>query len=97
VFTDQQRRRLAAKAKALGRKILDEATIVMPDTVLAWHRRLIVQKYDGSGRRQPGRPRNADGIERQVVRITEENRARGVSSIQGTARNASQFIVNDGS
>jgi hypothetical protein len=36
-FTDQQRRRLAAKAKALGRKILDEATIVMPDTVLAWH------------------------------------------------------------
>jgi hypothetical protein len=47
-FTDDQRRRLAAKAKGLGRKILAEvATIVTPETLLAWHRRLIAQKYDG--------------------------------------------------
>ena len=41
-LTDDQRRRLAVKGKALGRKILgDVATIVTPDTILAWYRRLI--------------------------------------------------------
>jgi len=44
-FNDDQRRRLAAKAKGLGRKLLREvATIVTPETLLAWHRRLIAQK-----------------------------------------------------
>ena len=72
-FTDEQRRRLAAKAKGLGRKVLEEvATIVTPDTLLAWHRRLIAQKYDGSGHRQPGRPRKADELEGLVVRMAEE-------------------------
>src|SRR5215831_4235399 len=48
-FNDDQRRRLAAKAKGVGRKLLREvATIVTPETLLAWHRRLIAQKYDGS-------------------------------------------------
>src|SRR5580765_5259292 len=56
-FTDAQRRRLAAKAKTLGRRVLrDLVTIVTPDTLLAWHRTLIPRKYDGSGRRGPGRP-----------------------------------------
>ena len=41
-FNDDQRRRLAAKAKKLGRKILAQiATIVTPQTLLAWHRKLI--------------------------------------------------------
>ena len=45
-FTDDQRRRLAAKGKPLGRKVLDTiATIVTPDTILAWHRRLIAAKW----------------------------------------------------
>ena len=40
-LTDDQRRRLAVKAKGLGRKLLvDMATIVTPETLLAWHRRL---------------------------------------------------------
>ena len=38
-FTDDQRRRLAAKAKGLGRKVLLQLnTIVTPETLLAWHR-----------------------------------------------------------
>src|ERR1700690_1366455 len=57
-FNDDQRRRLAAKAKGLGRKILAEiATLVTPETLLAWHRKLIAQKYDGTAQRGPGRPR----------------------------------------
>ena len=38
-LTDDQRRRLAAKGKALGRRLLGTvATIVTPDTILRWHR-----------------------------------------------------------
>jgi hypothetical protein len=50
-FTDDQRRRLAAKAKELGRKLLVELGTIC-DT-RAWHRRLIAQKYDGSKKRGP--------------------------------------------
>jgi putative transposase len=54
-LNDDQRRRLAAKAKGLGRKLLaDVATIVTPETLWAWHRKLIAQKYDGSGKRGSG-------------------------------------------
>jgi len=53
-FNDDQRRRFAAKAKGLGRKILVEvATIVTPKTLLAWHRKLIANKYDPTARRGP--------------------------------------------
>ena len=63
-FNDDQRRRLAARAKDLGSKALREvATIVTPETLLAWHRRLIVQKYDGSGKRGCARPRKSAEIE----------------------------------
>ena len=63
-LNDDQRRRLAAKAKGLGRKLLAEmATIVTPETLLAWHRKWIAQNYDGSVKRGPGRPRTADEIE----------------------------------
>src|SRR5437660_4015213 len=59
-FSDDQRRRLAARAKKVGRKLLnDVAAIVTPETLLAWHRRLIAKKYDGSANRRPGRPRPA--------------------------------------
>ena len=45
-LNDNQRRRLAGKAKRLGRKMLAAfATIVTPETLLAWHRKLIAQKY----------------------------------------------------
>jgi|SRR5215468_1313781 len=48
-FTDDQRRRLAAKARTLGRRLLREvASVVTPDTLLAWHRTLIAAQYDGS-------------------------------------------------
>src|SRR5438270_13220584 len=57
-FTDDQRRRLAVKAKGLGRKLLAEvATIVTPETLLAWHRKLIARKYDGSAKKAAGRHR----------------------------------------
>jgi len=87
-LNDDQRRRLAAKAKGLGRKLLAEvATIVTPETLLGWHRKLIALKYDGSGKRKPGRPRTAGEIEGLVVRMAEENRNWGYRRIQGALSN----------
>jgi putative transposase len=54
-LNDDERRRLASKAKVLGRRLLAEvATIITPETLLAWHRKLVAQKYDGSGKRGRG-------------------------------------------
>jgi putative transposase len=87
-FNDDQRRRLAARAKGLGSKLLREvATIVTPETLLAWHRRLIAQKYDGSGKRGCGRPRKSVQIEDLVVRLAKENRSWGYRRIQGALSN----------
>src|SRR3982750_1160544 len=83
-FNNDQRRRLAARAKGLGRKLLTEvASIVTPETLLAWHRKLIAQKYDGSRQRGPGRPRTVGEIEALVVRLAEENRNWGYRRLQG--------------
>ena len=49
LLSDDQRRLLAVKGKALGRKTMMElTTIVTPDTILRWHRRLIAEKWDYS-------------------------------------------------
>jgi len=87
-FNDDQRRRLAVRAKGLGRKLLAEvATLVTPDTLLVWHRKLIAQKYDGRNKRGRGRPRTGEEIEALVVRMAEENRAWGYRRIQGAISN----------
>ena len=50
-LTDDQRRRLAAKGQRLGRQVLRQvATIVTPDTILRWYRRLIAQKWTSESR-----------------------------------------------
>ena len=46
-FTDAERALLARNAKAVGRKaLLKLDTIVSPDTLLRWHRRLVAQKWN---------------------------------------------------
>ncbi len=74
-LTDDQRRRLAIKGKALGRARLAElATIVTPDTILRWHRTLIARKWDFSARRgSPGRPATERTIAELTVRMAREN------------------------
>jgi putative transposase len=87
-FTDAERRRLAVAAKAVGRKALFTIdTIVTPDTLLRWHRNLIAQKYDGSSRRGPGRPRKSAEIEQLVVTMAKENPRWGYTRIRGALFN----------
>ncbi len=87
-LSDDQRCRLAVKAKKLGRQALTEvASLVTPDTLLRWHRKLISRKYDGSQRRGPGRPRVMEQIRELVVRLAQENNTWGYSRIRGTLAN----------
>ncbi len=87
-FTDDERRRLAAKAKKLGRKALhDLETIVTPDTLLAWHRKLIARKYDGRGKRGLSRPRTESDVRELVVRLALENAGWGHTKIRGALAN----------
>src|SRR5689334_10911920 len=95
-FIGDQRRRLAAKAKGLGRKILaDLATIVTPETLMAWHRKLIAQKYDGSSFRIPGRRRTAEEIADLVVRMGKENSSWGYRRIQGALANLGHLLAHN--
>ncbi len=103
-FTDRQRRRLAVKAKAIGRKRLFEiGTLVTPDTLFRWHRELIAKKYDGSDSRRPGRPRTALDIEELVLLMARDNPRWGYTRIRGAlfnlgheiARNAIKRILLD--
>jgi transposase InsO family protein len=93
-FSDDQRRRLAAKAKKMSRKLINQiATIVTPETLLAWHRRLIAKKYDGSAKRGPGRPQTAADIVALVTRMAEENRSWGYRRIQGALSNLGHVLA----
>src|SRR5262244_3950327 len=58
-LSDGERKTLAAIGQKVGKKTLQEvATIVKPDTILGWHRRLVAQKFDGfTQRKAPGRPK----------------------------------------
>src|SRR5213595_1368193 len=73
-FTDAERALLARKAKAVGRKALLELdTIVSPDTLLRWHRRLVAQKWNFVERRGVGRPGVMRHIADLIVRMAQEN------------------------
>ena len=89
LLTDDQRRLLAVKGKALGRKALMElTTIVTPDTILRWHRTLVAQKWDYSRRRKPvGRPRVGKEIVDLVLQFARENPSWGYDRIQGALAN----------
>ena len=83
-FSDDQRRRLAAKGHALGRRVLREfEPIVTPDTILRWHRELIARKYDGSAMRGPGRPPVGKEKRALVVRMAGENESWGYARLVG--------------
>src|SRR5437667_5348648 len=74
-LSDGERKTLAEMGQKLGKKALAEvATIVKPDTILAWHRTLVAQKFDGSQQRQsPGRPTIGQELEALIVRMAQDN------------------------
>jgi putative transposase len=88
-LNNAERIRLAEIGKRLGRKALAEvAQIVSPETILAWHRRLVARKFDGTkGREGRGRPTIPDELMAMVVKVAEENRTWGYDRIVGAMKN----------
>jgi putative transposase len=95
-LSDGERKTLAEIGKKLGQKALEEvAHIVKPDTILAWHRKFVAQKFDGSQQRTTlGRPRIDAELEALVVRMARENRSWGYDRIVGALANLG-YTVSD--
>src|SRR6478752_2905358 len=90
-LTDDDRRRLAARAYRVGREALrDIATIATPDTVLRWHRQLIARKWTYG--QKAGRRVVFHEIRRLVVRMAEENPTWGYTRIQGALKNVGHRV-----
>jgi transposase InsO family protein len=93
-LSDGERKTLAELGKQLGRQALVEvATIVKPETILAWHRTLVAKKFDGSPQRKaPGRPMIDPEVEALVMRMARENRSWGYDRIVGALANLGYTI-----
>jgi transposase len=88
-LSDGDRRALAELGQKLGKKALEEvATLVKPDTILAWHRKFASQQGgDVKPCQSVGRPRIDQEIETLVVRMARENRSWGYDRIVGALAN----------
>jgi putative transposase len=93
-LTESERITLAEIGKRLGRKALQKVThIAKPDTLLAWYRRIIAHKFDGSKqRRSVGRPRIHTELENLVVRLARENSDWGYDRIVGALANLGHLL-----
>src|SRR5258705_13059585 len=93
-LSDAERATLGEIGHRLGRNALAEvATVARPDTILAWYRKLVASKFDGSkARRGPGRPRITREVEQLIVRMAEENRDWGYDRIVGALANLGDVI-----
>jgi putative transposase len=91
-LSDGERKMLAELGKKLGRQALAEvASIVKPETILAWHRTLVAKKFDGSSQRKAsGRPPVDAELEALVVRLAQENRSWGCDRIVGALKHHDQ-------
>jgi putative transposase len=88
-LSDAERSTLGEIGHRFGRAALAEvATVAKPDTILAWYRKLVAHKFDGSkARRGPGRPRVTCKVKQLIVRWAEENRDWGYDRIAGALAN----------
>ena len=93
-LSDAERSTLAEMGKRLGRTALQHvACVAKPDTILAWYRRLIARKFDGSKfRTSPGRPRIAPAVEALIIRFARENSGWGYDRIVGALANLGHTV-----
>jgi putative transposase len=93
-LTNAQRTTLAEIAKRMGRRALEQvASAAKPETILAWYRKLIACKFDGSQkRRYPGRPALCREVTELIVRMARENSGWGYDRIAGALKNLGHCV-----
>lgn len=93
-LTDEQRRNLAIKGRALGQRLYDVVTIVRPETLLKWYNKLVAVKFDSSKspKRKVGRPKTSVDIEKLILLFARENPSWGYTRISGTLENLGHKI-----
>ena len=93
-MSDVERARLGEIGHRLGRKALEDvATAALPDTILAWYRRLLARKFDRSrGHRRAGRQPIDKEVEGPIVQMAEENRSWGYDRIVGALANLGYHV-----
>jgi transposase InsO family protein len=86
---DGERKALAEKGRPLGKLLTQVITLVQPETLLRWHRRLVARKWGFSTRRARGvgRPPVDAAVEKLVVQMAEENPGWGYDRIAGALAN----------
>ena len=93
-LTDDQRRRLAAKSKPLGRRLLDKVSaIVTPDTIMRWHRRLIAEHHTYPHKKRVGRPGLMKAIRELIVPMATDNSSRGYLRIRGELKKVGHRVA----
>ncbi len=95
LLSDDQRRLLAVKGKALGRQQLGKiATVAQADTILRWHRELIQPTGDSKPSSNIGRPRKSQEVVNLVRRMARENVSWGYKRIEGAMHNLSYSVCS---
>ena len=97
-LSNGQRMRVAAKAKRLSRKMLEQCTeLFTPDTIMRWFRELVAQKYDGSeNRTSPNRSQIGQEIVNLVIQFKKENPRWGYKKIRDQIVYLGHEISNSG-
>jgi putative transposase len=77
---DAERKALAEKGRPPGNLLAQVITIVRPETLLRWPRRLVASKWDFSARRTQGvgRPPVDAAVEQRVVHMAQEESRLGL-------------------
>jgi hypothetical protein len=93
-LSDPERSTLAEIGKRFSRTALQQvACVAKPDTILAWHRRQIARKFDGSKHRgSPGRHGIPTDVEALIVSIARENSGWGYDRIVGALANLGHSV-----
>lgn len=86
---DTERKALSEKGRVLGKLLAEVITIVQPETLLKWHRRLVAKKWDFSARRAKpiGRPAVDAVVEKLVVQLAKDNAGWGYDRLVGALAN----------
>jgi hypothetical protein len=94
-LSNHQRRNLAKRGLVLGwRQLRRYGSIATPETIYAWHRRLVALKYTAARKIITERQQRMAIIRELCMKIAEENPTWGYGRIQGALANVG-YVVSD--